>query len=114
MTRTLRRILMLTVLVAAGVPFLARADDAQASSSKPAATAAPTATDGAAKRHPPGGWRVVMKGETVYWCTKQIQTGSRIRTEERCMTPDQHDALERESQAVVDDLRRASPPPKGG
>jgi len=113
MTHTLQRIWILAVLVAAGLPFGLQADDAQPSAAKPAETGATRATDGAAKRDPPGGYRVVMKGQTVYWCTKQTPTGSRVRTEERCMTPDQYDALEASSKAMVEDLRRASPPPLG-
>jgi hypothetical protein len=37
-----------------------------------------------------------------------------MRTEERCLTPDQYEALEKSSQEIVEDIRRAVPPPKGG
>ena len=114
MTRILQKTWMLSMFAAAGVPCLVRAGDAQPSATEPASTEATKAAPVTAKRNPPGGWRVVMKGETVYWCTKQIQTGSRVRTEERCMTPDQYDALEASSKEMVEDLRRASPPPVGG
>lgn len=106
MTRKLRRIWILSLFTAAGVPCLVRADDTQPPATEPAATEAKTAAPVEVKRNPPGGWRVVMKGETVYWCTRQIQTGSRIRTEERCVTPDQYDALVVASQEMVEDARR--------
>jgi hypothetical protein len=104
---------MLSMLAAAGVPCLVHAGDARPSATEPAASEAKTAAPVEKKRNPPGGWRVVMKGETVYWCTKRTQTGSRIRTEERCMTPAQYSALEVASQEMVEDARRtmeACPP----
>ena len=113
MNRRLHRSSGLAVLLSACLPLVVHANDVKPAATEPAATGATKATDGAAKRDPPGGFRVVMKGSTVYWCTKQTPTGSRIRTEERCMTPDQYDALEASSKAMVEDLRRASPPPLG-
>jgi len=108
MTRIPQRVWILSLFAAAGVPCLVHAGDAQPSAAKPAATEAKTAAPVEVKRKPPGGWRVVMKGETVYWCTKQIQTGSRVRTEERCMTPDQYDALVVASQEMAEDARRTT------
>jgi hypothetical protein len=111
MTRTQHRYGLLAGLLSACLPFVASADEpAPASSATEAKAVAPRSTT----RSPPSGWRIVMRGSTVYWCTKQKQTGSRIRNEERCMTPDQYDALQEASKRMVDDLRRASPPPKGG
>jgi hypothetical protein len=113
MTRTQQGICILSMLASAGVPCLVQAGDAPPSATGPASTETKAAAPVSAKRKPPGGWRVVMRDETVYWCTKQIQTGSRIRTEERCLTPDQYDALALSSQQISDDLRRtvaACPP----
>jgi hypothetical protein len=71
-------------------------------------------TAAATQRDPPGGWRVVMRGETLYWCTKQASFGTRARKEERCLTPEQYDALQNSSKQIVEDIRKAVPPPKGG
>jgi hypothetical protein len=104
----------LLVLGVGAVPFAATADDAKAAAPAPASAAAASGTPAAAPRKPPSGWRIVMRGETVYWCTKQPNFGSRTRGEERCLTPEQYDQLEKDSQDIVEGIRRASPPPKGG
>lgn len=114
MTRTLHRSRVLAGLLSAGLALVARGDDAPSAAAVPAATGAKANAPAKGARNPPGGWRVVMRGQAVYWCMKQKPTGSRVRSEERCMTPDQYDVLEKSSQDMVDDLRRASPPPKGG
>jgi hypothetical protein len=106
MSRIQQRTWFLTLLSGVGVPFLVHAADVQPTAAKSVVSEAKTAAPVEAKRDPPGGWRVVMKGETVYWCTRQIQTGSRIRSEERCMTPAQYDALVVASQEMVEDARR--------
>jgi hypothetical protein len=114
MTRTLHRSWSLAILLSACLPSIVNADDAKPATTEPASTEAKKPAPGAVQRNPPGGWRTVMRGQTVYWCTKQPQFGSRMRTEERCLTPDQYEALERSSQEMVEDIRRAVPPPKGG
>jgi hypothetical protein len=96
------------------VPLAAAADDAKPATPAPATAAAASGTPAAQSRKPPSGWRVVMRGETVYWCTKQPNFGSRTRGEERCLTPEQYDQLEKDSQDIVEGIRRAAPPPKGG
>lgn len=101
------------VLLAACLPLAANAEDARPPAAEAASTEAKKPPS-AVQRNPPGGWRIVMRGQTVYWCTKQPQFGSRMRTEERCLTPDQYEALKKASQDMVEDIRRAVPPPKGG
>lgn len=113
MSRRAHRSGAVLALLSASVAFVASAEDAKPAASTPAATEAAKPAPTAAERSPPGGWRVVMRGQTVYWCTKQQQFGSRTRSEERCLTPVQYDELERASQAMVDDMRRAAPPPRG-
>jgi hypothetical protein len=114
MNRTLQRFWSLAVLLWASLTFVASADEVKPTATEPASTEAKKPAPGAVQRNPPGGWRTVMRGQTVYWCTKQPQFGSRMRTEERCLTPDQYEALEKSSQEIVEDIRRAVPPPKGG
>lgn len=115
MTHTPYGPMALLALALAALPLTGVAEDEKAAS--PTAAASPAAakdTPAAQQRKPPGGWRVVMRGQTVYWCTKQPNFGSRTRGEERCLTPEQYDQLEKDSQDLVEGIRRASPPPKGG
>jgi hypothetical protein len=114
MTGRLNRSWGAAVLLSACLPLLVGAEDAKPPATEPASTEARKPAPGAVQRRPPGGWRTVMRGQTVYWCTKQPQFGSRMRTEERCLTPDQYEALQKASQDIVEDIRRAAPPPRGG
>ena len=50
---------------------------------------------------PPGGWKVLRKDDHVLWCTEGNATGSRVRKERRCMTPQQY-------QEMVASARRAT------
>lgn len=104
----------LLALGAGALPLTAVADDAKPTTPASADAAAASETPAAQPRKPPSGWRIVMRGQTVYWCTKQPNFGSRTRGEERCLTPEQYDQLEKDSQDMVEGIRRASPPPKGG
>jgi hypothetical protein len=113
MNRKLYRSWAPAMMLSTWLPFVASADDAKPAATEPASTEAKKPAPGAVQRNPPGGWRTVMRGQTVYWCTKQQQFGSRMRTEERCLTPDQFEALEESSQQMVEDIRRTAPPPKG-
>jgi nitrogen fixation-related uncharacterized protein len=106
MERVMHRSLLL-LLISAGVAPAAEGGEQATATDAPAAPVQE-------QRKPPGGWRVVMRGQTVYWCTKQQQFGSRTRSEERCLTPEQYDDLQEASKDIVEDIRRASPPPKGG
>jgi hypothetical protein len=112
MYRTLHRCWALAVLLSASLSFVSNAEDAKPTATEPASTEAKKPAQGAVQRNRPGGWRTVMRGQTVYWCTKQPQFGSRMRTEERCLTPDQYEALEKSSQQMVEDIRRTAPPPR--
>lgn len=113
MTGRLKRSWGPAVLLSACLPFVVSAEDAKPPAAESASAEAKKPASGAVQRNPPGGWRTVMRGQTVYWCTKQPQFGSRMRTEERCLTPDQYEALEKSSREMVEDIRRAVPPPKG-
>jgi hypothetical protein len=101
MTRKLRRRLIPLLLAAAA-----------AAAARPPVTLAETTA--AIQRSPPGGWRVVMRDETLYWCTNQPSFGSRTRKEVRCLTPDQYDALMISSKKIAEDIRRTAPAPTGG
>lgn len=114
MKRTPFGAIVLLALGAGALPLAAAADDAKSTTPASTDAAAASATPAVQQRKPPGGWRVVMRGKTVYWCTKQPNFGSRTRGEERCLTPEQYDQLEKDSQDIVEGIRRATPAPKGG
>lgn len=88
-------------------------DESAAETAAPAkvATAPPAAADTAAssavtevtqpEAKPPAGWKVFRKGEEVVWCTDGATTGSRVRKERQCMTPQQY-------QEMTADARRST------
>lgn len=112
MSLTANRIYRLVgMVVIAGLPLLAwSADEAQ-----PVAPALSQSQQQVAERKPPTGWRRMMRGDTVYWCTKDAKAkGSRVRKEAVCVTPQQYDMVTDTTQKAMYDMFRTARPPSGG
>lgn len=62
----------------------------------------------------PTGWRAREINGVVHWCKRQHETGSRIRAEDKCVTPSEHDLLQQDAKKFLDDMSRGARNPKGG
>lgn len=67
-----------------------------------------------AKSDVPAGWRAREINGVLHWCKRQQETGSRIRTEDKCVTPEEHEVLQQDAKKFLDDMSRGSRNPKGG
>lgn len=104
------RTALILLVFSSPVPAQDESADETAAPAK-VATAPPAAADTAAssavtevtqpEAKPPAGWKVFRKGEEVVWCTDGATTGSRVRKERQCMTPQQY-------QEMVTDARRTT------
>jgi hypothetical protein len=62
----------------------------------------------------PAGWRARQINGVLHWCKRQQETGSRIRTEDKCVTPEEYDLLQQDAKKFLDDMSRGARNPKGG
>lgn len=67
-----------------------------------------------ARSEVPAGWRAREINGVVHWCKRQQETGSRIRTEDKCVTPEEFDVLQQDAKKFLDDMSRGARNPKGG
>ena len=67
-----------------------------------------------AKSRVPAGWRVREINGITHWCRRQVETGSRVRAEDTCVTPDEYEIVKRDAQRMLDDVSRGARNPKGG
>jgi hypothetical protein len=65
-----------------------------------------------AKREVPGGWKEVDVKGVVYWCQEKRVFGSRTQKETTCVTPQQFDQMQRDSQKFTDKTRENFVSPK--
>jgi hypothetical protein len=59
------------------------------------------------------GYKIVDQDGVQYFCQKDLQTGSHLRRETICLTPDQMDAVRSQTQQNLQNLMRQTPPPQG-
>jgi hypothetical protein len=106
------------LMLAAVLPSLAwSADDTQATAPAQAKVEPPAKAESQAKadeRKPPSGWKAKTRGNVLYWCTIDGTIGTRVRQQERCLTPEQYETSVINTQKAVEDMRRTARPPQGG
>jgi hypothetical protein len=115
------QLIALPVVVSVILAGTANGTEPEAAAAGPANDrVSPDASDEAAPPSPPPartvphGWKEVRKGNTVYWCTRDIATGSRVRTEVQCLTPVQYKERAEEAKRATEEITRKVIPPRGG
>jgi hypothetical protein len=125
-----------SVLILLSISYFARAE-AVPDSASPTAPAAPAASAAPAEdsaqaasepglpvavvakkvlekeEKPPAGWKVAKRGDKVFWCTISLVTGSRVRTEQQCVTPSQYREMVESARRETEDITRRVIPPSG-
>jgi len=106
------------LMLAAVLPWLAwSADGTQPTAAPQAKVEQQTKVEPQAKadeRKPPSGWKAKTRGNVLYWCTIDGTIGTRVRQQERCLTPQQYETSVINTQKAVEDMRRTARPPQGG
>jgi hypothetical protein len=99
------------LILATILPGLAWCADATQSAPSPPAKVEPQVE--ADERKPPSGWKAKTRGNVLYWCTIDGTIGTRVRQQERCLTPEQYETSVINTQKAVEDMRRTARPPQG-
>lgn len=75
-----------------------------------AATESPPKTVQAARK---AGWKIVNQNGKEMYCREQLMTGSHLRKETICMTPEELEQARTAQQRSLDQLQRSPPSPPG-
>lgn len=94
---------------------------AAAPATPPPAAAAPAAAPAAAAARPlsvqqarAAGYRIVNENGRTLYCREDRKTGSHIRTEMVCLTPEELEVVREANKRNLEQMQRAIPPKQGG
>lgn len=102
----------ITFLLMAGCASEPIAPPAAPVAAQPAAAAtesAPTTVQAARK----AGWKIVNQDGKEMYCREQLMTGSHLRKETICLTPEELELARTAQQRSLDQLQRSPPSPPG-